>query len=1032
MLNRTHKQARLHILLAFISFGTFCFANFLFAQPQPLPLPKIQQVSEVPPNLPQTGTHNGPLTLILTRMTPKELEQALRQICGHRFVAEGQYQYVFSADQDNLRRQCTLRIEPQVNRAVLSGDKQLCDQVFMLITAIDQEPPKGRERQIIPYLRIKPDVLAQALNAYRVQRLVQPGTRPQNNTAVRLLNPEPNPNPHPIRLVEYQFQEGFDMGTTELPRTGMPGDPAAINMSDEFLQWLVLPQLEAVIVDADGARLARVKEMIQQLEELSELNKPQIEIIYLKHVNNAALASNQNGVIYQIYNELFQITHGTVRVIPLISPNAVLLVGWGKSMETMRDLIQSLDQPIAAENARFRFFKLKNIPAQQAQTVLRGAFPTPAGPSGFTPRVSYVIDERTNLLIVQAAPNDMEEVAKIIAEIDVSDSAPKLLVKPIHLKHTLAPDLRDTLDRVFTSGTTGGRFPALELRIQSEEGQKLITSGIMSDVSIQADVRNNHVIVKAPERCMAFIEELINLLDRASPEAEIKVFPIEYGHAESLVEMLRRLIPSNIDGEPGPQLPGAANEETLIPMRLSFDSRTNCVVAAGSPGDMKVVEALLKYLDREDLLSRQEFVYPLKSMTAADVADTLTTYITSRRRIQQDAPGVVSEYQQIESEVIVVPHTESNSLIISATPRYYDEMIRLIKEIDKSPPQVLIKVLIAEVTLSDTAEWGAEFGFQDPLMLNRTSATGGGLLFNTKPETSLGGTVANSGTVGSQLLTNFGTGRTGMESGFSGTVFSASSDWINVMIRVLQEQNRLEVLSSPKITALNNKPAAINVGQDIIRSTGGSINPQTGAIQMETTEKEIGLVFTVTPSISPEGTIVMVIVAQKSTLGSEQEGTAVAIAPDGTTVRSPKIDVIKVTTVVSAANNQTVVLGGLLSKETQRKRRKVPLLGDVPIAGKLFRYEFDRTRKTELLLILTPEIIKEGTGDMDRIRQMEFARMSWCLRNVVQTYGDLGAYSVVAERPYTGDAPIYTPAPVKREDLQPIESPIIVPTLPKK
>jgi len=138
------------------------------------------------------------------------------------------------------------------------------------------------------------------------------------------------------------------------------------------------------------------------------------------------------------------------------------------------------------------------------------------------------------------------------------------------------------------------------------------------------------------------------------------------------------------------------------------------------------------------------------------------------------------------------------------------------------------------------------------------------------------------------------------------------------------------------------------------------------------------------------------------------------------------------TTIISAANNQTVVLGGLITKDINTTVRKVPLLGDIPYLGKLFRHETDRTERKELLVILTPRIV-ENREDMDQIKEMETARMSWCLDNVVETYGDIGAYSVVSETPYIGDAPVVTPEPVKVEDLTPMLAPQIpAPTLPKK
>jgi hypothetical protein len=135
---------------------------------------------------------------------------------------------------------------------------------------------------------------------------------------------------------------------------------------------------------------------------------------------------------------------------------------------------------------------------------------------------------------------------------------------------------------------------------------------------------------------------------------------------------------------------------------------------------------------------------------------------------------------------------------------------------------------------------------------------------------------------------------------------------------------------------------------------------------------------------------------------------------------------------ISAANNQTVVLGGLITKEEKTVRRKIPLLGDIPLLGKFFRQELDKTSRKELLVILTPRIVK-NSDDMDQVRQTEMARLSWCLKNVVEVHGDVGAYSVTSPSPYTGNAPVVTPGPVRMESLQPMLAPTLpTPMLPKR
>ncbi|MDR3232205.1 MAG: hypothetical protein LBT46_00810 [Planctomycetaceae bacterium] len=957
---------------------------------------------------------------------------------------------------------CQIRFDAQNNRIILDGSHNLCSQFSAFIQSVDQPAPSpGRERRFIKVQNTSPQVLVRAFESYRVPKQVNQNGNPSGTLPVPVRN-QPNsllPHPlleykptdtrynrrHPFNAVEQVQYQAESSGTNSGRPTSSAGNTLqggsvqdgggqnaqAVDIASDF-RYQILPDLDVVVIDATGAEVARFTDMIRQIEALSKIAEPQIETVFLKNVNCISL----NNVIAQIYVDIFKAAQGAVKVLPMIDPNAMLLIGWGQSLETMKKLIAELDQPVASADSRLKVFTLKHASAPHVIGVLRGTFPTPPLNSGFMPRVQMFSDTRTNSLIVQAAPNELKDIERIITEIDVSAASVKLQVKAFKLKHTLASDMVTVLTNAVASGTSGTadqKFPALELLVEDEHGKRLIESGILSDVKWSADVRNNTVIVTAPAESMDFIEELIAKIDAPAAAAEIKIFPVIHGDANAIVKALQALLPSQLDGQTGPQLPGAADEDNLIPVRFAVDARINCILAAGSPGDLKIVEALVLSLDREDQQSRKETVYELKSMKAADVALAINEYVQSRRTIQQASPGVISAYQQIESEVIIIPEPQSNTLIVSATPKYYDEIVSLIKEIDKSPPQVQIRVLIGEVDMTDTHEFGMEFGIQDSLLFNRslpasvggvTGALSPGFLFGD-PSSGLPLGSVSPGNVGTQMLTNYGTGRIGSETGFGGMVFSASSESVSILIRALQENNKLEILSCPSITAMNNQPAVIHIGQNVPRYRGATIS--TTSTNVNVSDEKVGLMLQVTPNISPEGSIVMSVVATKSKVNrNANEAVNIGTSSDGKAVVSPPIDLITAATMISAANNETVVLGGLLTKENQARNRKVPLLGDIPMLGKLFRYDYTTCQKKELLIILTPRIIRDKK-DMEEIKQMDVARMNWCLNNVSKIYGDIGTYNVIADKPYTGNAAV-----IKPDEMPALAPGIPAPVLPKK
>jgi general secretion pathway protein D len=152
---------------------------------------------------------------------------------------------------------------------------------------------------------------------------------------------------------------------------------------------------------------------------------------------------------------------------------------------------------------------------------------------------------------------------------------------------------------------------------------------------------------------------------------------------------------------------------------------------------------------------------------------------------------------------------------------------------------------------------------------------------------------------------------------------------------------------------------------------------------------DVGVLLGVTPRISPgDGLVVMEIDASRSEVGPEEQGTPVAVS-EGQIIRSPRIERTYAQTTVSAMSGQTVVLGGLIAKSKEELHRKVPLLGDIPLLGRLFRYDSISCTRTELMIIMTPHIVR-NEADADAIKQTEAARMSWCLSDVVSIHGDGG------------------------------------------
>lgn len=815
-----------------------------------------------------------------------------------------------------------------------------------------------------------------------------------------------------------------------------PADDAAEGALLGPVQVQFVEGLDIILIRGNKRDVERVMAIINRIEQVSAETVPSLEILPLAHVESQAMAR----LLERVYTQVLGPRSGSLSITPLGKPNSLLLVGRPENVQTAIDLVKRIDLPVEP-TTRFEVFPLKFAVAGDVKQIIDSYLEdqraegegADATTGALFPKAMIVADFRTNSLFVNAGPRDLAEIAALVRKMDVDRGAAVDEVRIFPLKNTLATELAEVLRTAVLArdeGTSqeGGaaasaRVSALRFVTIDPENQRRLESGVLANIRIAADSQANSLVVTAPGESMELLAALIQQLDRVpDAEAEIKVFTIINGDAVSLAEMLNGLFGTE-DNDDGVGL--GAGESSLVRLQFSVDERTNSIIAAGSQADLAVVYAILLQLDSSESRQRKTEVYRLKNSPAEDVATALNEWLRTEREAEAAAELAISPFEQIEREVVIVPELVSNSLIVSATPKYFDDIAALVDELDERPAMVMIQVLIAEVRLNDTDEFGVELGLQDSLLFDRsvldlsnfqtiTTTTNeqspGGATITTEQETivnaplvpgfnfnnqTLGNNastaaLASAGTVAAQGLSNFALNRVNPELGFGGFVFSASSNSVSTLLRALQENRRLEVLSRPQITALDNQEAIIQVGQRVPRVQSTNIT-QFGQ-QNSVIYEPVGIILQVRPRVSPDGMVVMEIQAEKSKVGSEAEGIPIFTGLDGSVVRAPRIDQITAYSTVAAASGQTIVLSGLLAKESFDVHRRVPILADIPLLGDLFRYDSVSEQRSELLIIMTPRVIR-SEQDAEMIKQVESARMSWVLSDVVNLHGPSGLRS---------------------------------------
>lgn len=727
-------------------------------------------------------------------------------------------------------------------------------------------------------------------------------------------------------------------------------------------------------------------------------------------------------------------------------------------------------------------------------------------------QVKVQAEPTTNSVWVQASPSDQEEIARLIRQMDTPAPSAVNELRIIPLKNALATDVANTIRQAipvqpaattqptpqqpspfgfpfFPQQQTQPRAPApggqRTIQFITPDGRQTIESGLLEGVTITPDVNTNSLIISAPPASLELIQAIVQQLDvppAAALQAEVKVFTLKKADASILAQVLIQLFYGTgiggfggigglgglggigglgglglggLAGQLGAGTAGLAGTQFLTlggnapaSLRIAIEPRTNSLVIAGGRSDLVLIEAIITRLDEAEITHRINCPYRLRNTNATDIANTLTTLLNAELT---SGYGTLSPYfLQIEKQAFVVAEPISNQILISATPQYFDEILRLVKELDADQPQVVIQVLIAQVRLTGNEEFGVELGLQSPILFDRSilPATGflgngsinysaatpsllpqGVTVNNTVNPAAFPGMNFNNSTLfanplpanpvvrpsvlAPQGLTNFNLGRTSAGANVGGFVFSAASESINLLIRALQTQQRIQILSRPQISAYHNQPAAIQIGSQVPIITGVNVTATAGVTNL-VEQTQVGIILSVTPRISPDGYVIMQVTPQISSISPSTVDL-------GNGVLGTIIDVTAASTVISAMDGQTVVIGGLIQQSDTREERKVPWFGDLPYIGAAFRFRTESRERRELLILLTPRIVRNRI-EAERVKREEAAKLNWFLSDAEAIHGPLGLE----------DFPPLPPIEKNLLPTTPVEEGTVIPIMPRE
>ncbi|MEJ2472510.1 MAG: type II secretion system secretin GspD [Desulfobacterales bacterium] len=484
----------------------------------------------------------------------------------------------------------------------------------------------------------------------------------------------------------------------------------------------------------------------------------------------------------------------------------------------------------------------------------------------------------------------------------------------------------------------------------ADELKRLLTPLVSRNAVIGAIADANQLIVTDTTASIRRLMRIIREVDIADNRRELTIFPLEYANGSKLAELLTTLFPSLAPSKRG--RPTKTATATFV-----ADERTNSLVVIAPKAEISRIKDLIYLLDGQVLREKGKLrVYYLKNARAEELA-----------KILQDLPAKGTAAQPVKGARPILTATTgvyadaaTNSLILSAESEEELQTLEdVIARLDGPRAMVYVEVLIMEVNAQDDLRIGVEWTAVGETQIGGKEAAVGGGFVQAPQDSALPGFV--NGT---------------FPNGFAVGVFTEAIDIAGVqfnnltaLLQAVKEERDVNVISTPQILITDQEEAKINVGKNIPFQTRTSSSFDQTYLSFE--YRDVGTTLKVTPQISDNDSVRLNIGLEVSLLES-------------TTDFKPTTLVRTIDTSVLVKDSGTVVIGGLIENSPARSENKVPLLGDIPLLGWLFKEKTQSRQKTNLLVFLTPRVLKT-TADAARLSQENEARFGMLQKGAFQT-----------------------------------------------
>ena len=676
-----------------------------------------------------------------------------------------------------------------------------------------------------------------------------------------------------------------------------------------------------LIISAPKSKLPEVLRLIDILDT-GKTEDVALRVISLKNVNAADLAK-ELGPLYQKTGG--RSPRETVEVAANDRSNSLIVLSSETNFKAVEKLVAALDTEDALEKAS-RTFLLRNADAQDVAKQLQDLnkdqdsssrypyfiFSSSGSSDKGSRKMSVVADRRRNCIIVQAPPTRMDEIEKMIKELDEPVSDDSLAPKIYPLKYVSAVDIEDVLNELFLKKTQQRAY--WDYYDNQEPQADRDVGRLYGKVRITSEPYANAIIVTSNSKeNLAVVEEVLKQLDQPSEAGESTLrISLKFAKAFTVANSINILFAKN-----------------------------------GSPPLRAVNQQQPQGNQTPQQQQQRAAAQPAFELERATKEDGYFPWLGGQPDNPRSSDGrtAVRSVSDLVGRVRAVADERSNALLISANVHFFPQVLKLIEELDAPTDQVLIEARLVEVSSDFLDKLGVRWSpdgsqvfsaddYQNSILANSTARYMQGVGGSTAVNTPNADAVA-------QTLTTLRSG-----------VLSSTVN-MDFLIQFLRRTTDARILAEPQINIRDNETGRLFVGQQIPTLTA-SQNAGSIGLSQNFEYKDVGVILEVTPHINNTGDVELKIHAESS----------VVVAGE-TILGGAVFDTRNFRTDLTAKNGQTLVLGGIIQKQVTDTLYKTPLLGEIPGLKWLFNKKDKSSHEVELMVFLRPKVTRTPQDAQD-------------------------------------------------------------------